>query len=71
MKEYEIHGVVSVSCWTKVKAESKEEAIKKAEDRDLAELHIDGMDSEDECFHFSNDGRPQKLRIEKEVELND
>lgn len=67
MKEYKINGVVTVGCWTTVKAKSKEEAIEIAERRDMAGFQIDGGYSIDEYFHLSNDGMAKNLSIEEEV----
>lgn len=60
---------MTVSCWTKVEAESKEEALKIAQERadieNVASVPIfSGSDDVNECFHFSNDGSPLKLEIE-------
>ncbi len=65
MKEYKIHGVVSVSCWTTVKAKSGKEALKIAKERELVSHHISNMYGVDEFFHFSNDGMPQELEIDE------
>ncbi len=65
MKEYLISGLVTVSCWTKVKANSKDDAIKEANSRELAYAHIDGTFLENECFHFTNDGQPYDLKVDE------
>lgn len=65
MKKYTVEGLVTVSCFTKVQAESEEEAIKIAKDRELATFHIDRLYSKDEYFHFFDDGIPFDLKIDK------
>jgi len=62
--EFTICGSVAVSCWTIVEADSLQEAIEIAKDRQLAEANIDGSYPDDECWHFDTDGVPDKLRGE-------
>ena len=58
MKTYEIHGTLTVSCWTSVEADSKEEAIEIAKSLGVAQHSIDGSFPDDECWNFDNDGEP-------------
>ena len=63
---YTVSGVVTVGCWTEVEANSEEEAIKIAEERDLAGLCYSPFSgSVDEEFHFSNDGEPKDFTVEQ------
>ena len=64
--KYMVHGLITVSCWTEVEANSKAEALEIAASRDMAEHHIDGSYPQDECWHFDNDGEPEMLRLEDE-----
>jgi hypothetical protein len=64
MEEYEVNAVVTVSCYTKVTANSKEEAIEKVKNRELANFHIDASYSDDEYFIPSNDGMPRDMNID-------
>lgn len=66
MQKYAVSGTVTVSCWTEVEAESKVEALEIAENRDLAEFHIDGTYDVKSCFMLDNDGRPDDLKIDEE-----
>lgn len=66
MPTYRIGALVTVSCWTEVEAASPEEASEIAKSRDMAEHHIDGSYTEDECWHFDNGGTPDDLRVEEE-----
>lgn len=63
---YKITGIVSVSCYTEVEADTPEEALRIAMRRPLADIHIDGGNDVTECFHIDNDGEPTQLRIEEE-----
>ena len=67
--KYTISGQMTVSCWTKLEANSKEEALKLAKDRANNELIastpiFSGSDDVEDCFHFSNDGYPCDLKVE-------
>lgn len=65
MPTYTVTGLVTVTCWTEVEADSPEEAILIAKQRYVAEHHIDGSFEVEDYFHFDNDGTPTELRIEK------
>jgi len=68
MRKYMVNGQVTVSCWTEVEAESREEAFKIAHDRDTASLAANSLYPDaDEAWHFENDGMPEKLKIEIEL----
>lgn len=60
--EFMISGQVTVSCWTKVEAETEEEAINIAKKRVLADIHIDGSYQETEYWHMEIDGEPKDVR---------
>jgi hypothetical protein len=64
MPIFDIAGQVTISCWTKVKAETQEEALAIARSRALADFHIDGSFGVDECWHMEPDGSPSELRVE-------
>jgi hypothetical protein len=59
-----ISGVVAVSCWTEVDADTEQEAIAIAAKRTMAEVSIDGSYPCDEHWHIEVDGEPQKLVAE-------
>lgn len=64
MKEYTISGLATVSCYTRVKANSKKEALEIAEERELSPLcHAPFSYSDDDSFHFENDGSPKDLEV--------
>lgn len=65
MQEYKICGKVTVSCTTIVRANSEEEALEIAKQRELAHIHIDGTFSESSCWHIDNDGTPYDTYIEE------
>lgn len=62
---YNISGLVTVSCYTIIEADSEEEALKIASSRDIAEFNIDGSYEVEECFHIENDGAPYDLKVDK------
>lgn len=64
MKTYTVSGEVTVSCWTTdIKADSPEEAIKIAEEREMGNLVHNAFDAlTDEVFHADTDGAPRKLK---------
>lgn len=63
--KFMVNGIVTVSCWTEVEADSEQEAIEIASERQLAQLcHNPWSDSASECFHFEADGEPTELRAE-------
>jgi len=69
--KYGITGIMTVSCWTEVEADSPEEALKiareRAEDEMVASLNASPFTSPvAETFHFQNDGVPSDLEIEDE-----
>lgn len=63
--KYNISGLVTVSCYTVIEADSEEEALKIAASRDIAEFNIDGSYEVEECFHIENDGMPYDLSVDK------
>lgn len=63
MTTYYITGKVTVSCWTTVEADSEEEALEIAKNRELAGFEISGSYPENDCFHLDNDGIPYDLSI--------
>ena len=66
MKKFTINGQLTVSCWTVVEAETKEEALEISEDREVADLCYNPFYSgADEAWHFEIDGMPQKVTVEE------
>jgi hypothetical protein len=65
MPEFEIAGLMTVSCFTKVTAPTLGEAIAIAGKREVAAIQIDGSYPVDECWHLESDGVPHSLRAEK------
>jgi hypothetical protein len=65
MPEFEIAGLMTVSCFTRVTAPTLEEAIAIAAKREVADFQIDGTYPVDECWHFDSDGIPHSLHAEK------
>lgn len=66
MAKYRAHAAVTVSAWTDIEADSLEEAKEIAEERELAHLNIHSLyPSEDECWHFDNDGLPLDITVEE------
>lgn len=64
--KYTVRGVMTVSCWTEVEADSPEAALEIAEQREVGGLSISAIyPDEDECFHFDSDGVPFDLSVEK------
>lgn len=63
--KYTVRGLMTVSCWTEVEANSEDEALEIASGREAASLCWNPFSGRvDECFHFENDGEPQKLEID-------
>lgn len=66
MKKYKLRAHLTVSAWTEVEAESPEEAIQIAQDRDVGSLcHGAIYPDSDEAWHFENDGIPLKIAIDE------
>lgn len=65
MAIYRIAGIVTVSCWTEVEAASESVALRIAQDRDLAEFHIDSTYPVNETWHLDSDGTPTNIRIDQ------
>jgi hypothetical protein len=62
--KYIVSGMMSVSCWTEVEADSKEEALEIAKQREASGMCYNPFTEEvDEEFHFSNDGVPIELTV--------
>lgn len=67
MTKYIVRGEMTVSCWTEVEADSAEEAIRIAEERDAAGMSHNALYPDaHEAFHFENDGTPTDLRVEED-----
>ena len=65
--KFEFKALVTVSAWTTVEADTYEEARKIAEDREVACMTSNALyPSEEEAWHFDNDGLPQGVRLEVE-----
>lgn len=63
--KYMVHATVTVSCWTEVEADSKEDALKIAEERELGDLcHQPFTAGPDECWHIDTDGTPRELYVD-------
>lgn len=62
--KFNIGGLVTVSCYTVVEAETEEQALKIAQSRDIAQFYIDGSWDIEECFHIEADGTPYDLSVE-------
>ena len=67
MKRFRVSGTVAVSCWTFVDAENEAEALKTAALRDVADIHINGIYEDTECFHIEPDGEPENLVAEEDA----
>ena len=65
MPIFKISGVVAVSCYTEVEANTPDEALSIASKRDIADFHIDSSYEIDEYFHLESDGTPTELYIEE------
>ena len=61
--KYCITALVTVGCDTEVEADSKEEAIRLAQERNLAEIYHSGSDPLDETWHMDNDGLPYEISV--------
>jgi hypothetical protein len=66
MALYRVDAYVTVSCWTLVEAESHQEALEKAKNRELATAHIEPAESDREAWHVALDGSPTDLFIESD-----
>jgi hypothetical protein len=64
MRKFKVNGIVTVSCYTEVMANSAVEALEIANGRYLAEIHIDSGSPVDECWHIENDGEPVDLTVD-------
>lgn len=62
--KFNIGGLVTVSCYTVVEAETEDEALKIAKSRDVAQFSIDGSWDIEECFHIEADGIPYDLSVD-------
>lgn len=66
MTKFTVCGLVTVSCYTVVEADTKEAAISIAEERQLADLCAFPFgDQVDEAWHVETDGSPVELRVEE------
>ena len=64
--KYTINATVTVSCHTEVEANSEEEAIAIAQERELAGLCFAPFDAyATEAWHIDTDGMPQNLSAEQ------
>jgi len=60
--KFKLSAQVTVSCWTTVEADTLEDALKLAEDREMADLcRYPFSAGEEEAWHFSNDGTPRQI----------
>lgn len=66
MPEFMVAGRMTVSCWTKVEAETEAQALQIAAGRMVADSHIDGSYPVNESWHFENDGTPFELRVDED-----
>jgi hypothetical protein len=62
-QDFEVEGLLTVSCFTKVRAKTREEAVAIAKQRQVADFHIDGSYPVDECWHFDADGVPHTIHV--------
>lgn len=63
--KFQVSGLVTVSCYTVVEADSKEEALDIAKNRDIANLcHGPHIEDIDECFHIETDGEAKELCVD-------
>ena len=67
MTKFIVSGVATISCWTRVEADSAEQAIEIAGEREIASLsHNAFADDSGEFFHCDTDGTPKQLKAEEE-----
>jgi len=65
MEKFKFNASATVSCFTEIEAETLEEALEIASDRDLAGLvHSPHTSSLKESWHFENDGTPFNIELE-------
>ena len=66
MKKFRINGLMGVSAWTEVEAETEEEALRIARGREPGGLSYNAISpGVDECWHFENDAEPRDLEIDR------
>lgn len=64
VKKFNVSGIVGVSCYTIVEAETAEEAKEIAEDRDMANLCHNALSPDcDDSWHLDTDGTPGRLSV--------
>ena len=62
-----LRATATVSCWTEVDADTEEEAVAIAGNRELSELNASPFISDDnESWHFDNDGMPCNIVVDDE-----
>jgi len=67
MKKYTVSGLLTVSAYTVVEAETEKEAVAIAEEREVGSLCYGAISTpDDECWHFEGDGMPQEISAEEE-----
>ena len=65
--KFNLRAQITVSCWTEIEANSEEEALEIARNREVGSLsHGAIYPSADECWYFDNDGIPQKIEIDND-----
>lgn len=65
MPTYKLKGVVTVSCWTEVEAETEMQAMALARRRELGNLNIFSISGDiSEVWHFGDDGMPQDIELD-------
>lgn len=64
MPIFKISGIITISCYTDVEADTEEEALQIAEDREMMELPFNNAYGSDEYWITDSlDGRPREIHI--------
>jgi hypothetical protein len=64
MAIFKASGIITVSCWTEIEAETKESAMEIAKRREPADFHIDGNYEVTDSWYMDNGGVPSNIEIE-------
>ena len=65
MPVFKFRGSVTVSCWTEVEADTGEQALAIAQDRELGKLYPSSISGDvSQVWHFSDDGAPQEIELD-------
>ena len=65
MPVFKFRGSVTVSCWTEVEADTQEQALAIAQDREMGSLNCFSISSDvSEVWQFSDDGVPQEIELD-------